>query len=50
MSRQASVEVLKEFPDAFNRHGLDSIMSYFADDCVFNVGVSEWTLTGTAVS
>jgi hypothetical protein len=48
------------FLDAFNRHDLDAIMGYFADDCVFymprgagprgDLGVSEWTLTGTATS
>lgn len=35
MSEQATVELLKGFLDAFNRHDLDAIMSYFADDCVF---------------
>jgi len=30
-----TVELLKGFLDAFNRHDLDSIMSYFAEDCVF---------------
>jgi steroid delta-isomerase-like uncharacterized protein len=35
MTRPASVEVLKEFLDAFNRHDLDAIMEHFADDCVF---------------
>jgi steroid delta-isomerase-like uncharacterized protein len=94
MSEQATVELLKRFLDAFNRHDLDSIMSHFADDCVLytprgasprgdryvgkdavraglakrfegipdvhygedrhwacgDLGVSEWTLTGTTVS
>lgn len=94
MSDHVSRELLKSFLEAFNRHDLDSIMSYFADDCVFymprgarprgdqyvgknevraglakrfegipdvhygddqhwvcgNIGVSEWTLTGTSVS
>lgn len=94
MSEQVSVETLKDFLKAFNRHDLDSIMSYFADDCIFymprgakphgdryvgkaevraglasrfegipdvhygkdqhwicgNLGVSEWTLTGTTKS
>lgn len=94
MSEHPTVEQLKEFLDAFNRHDLGSIMSYFADDCVLytpqgagprgdryvgrenvraglarrfegipnvhygddqhwtcgNLGVSEWTLTGTSVS
>jgi ketosteroid isomerase-like protein len=35
MSKHTSVELLKGFLDAFNRHDLDSIMEYFADDCVF---------------
>jgi steroid delta-isomerase-like uncharacterized protein len=34
-SSQVTPELLKAFLDAFNRHDLDSIMSYFADDCVF---------------
>jgi ketosteroid isomerase-like protein len=35
MPEHATVELLKGFLDAFNRHDLDAIMSYFADDCVF---------------
>ena len=35
MSEHAIVELLTGFLDAFNRHDLDSIMGYFADDCVF---------------
>jgi len=35
MSDTVTSELLKEFLEAFNRHDLDSIMSYFADDCVF---------------
>ena len=35
MSEQVNVELLKGFLEAFNRHDLDSIMDYFADDCVF---------------
>ena len=35
MSEQVNVETLKDFLEAFNRHDLDSIMSYFADDCIF---------------
>ena len=31
----ANTDTLKGFLDAFNRHDLDDIMSYFADDCVF---------------
>jgi ketosteroid isomerase-like protein len=94
MSEPVTVELLKSFLEAFNRHDLDAIMTYFSDDCVFympkgagprgdkyvgkaevraglarrfeglpdvhygedrhwagsDFGVSEWTLTGTAVS
>ena len=35
MARHATVELLKGFLEAFNRHDLDAIMSYFADECVF---------------
>lgn len=35
MSEQITVALLKEFLEAFNRHDLDSIMDFFADDCVF---------------
>jgi ketosteroid isomerase-like protein len=34
MSDHVSKELLKGFLEAFNRHDLDSIMDYFADDCV----------------
>jgi ketosteroid isomerase-like protein len=94
MSAQVTVELLKDFLEAFNRHDLDAIMDCFADDCVFymprgagprgdryagrqevraglakrfegipdvhygddrhwvcgDLGVSEWTLTGTSTS
>lgn len=94
MPEQVTIDVLKGFLDAFNRHDLDAIMDYFADDCVFymprgagprgdqfvgkaavrsglakrfegipdvhygddrhwicgDLGLSEWTLTGTATS
>ena len=94
MSQQVTHALLQGFLDAFNRHDLDAIMDYFADDCVFymprgssprgdrfvgkdqvraglakrfagipdvhygedrhwvcgDFGVSEWTITGTAVS
>ena len=35
---------LKEFLAAFNRHDLDAIMSYFSDDCVFEMprGPEPW--------
>lgn len=35
MAEHINIEVLKSFLEAFNRHDLDSIMDYFADDCVF---------------
>jgi steroid delta-isomerase-like uncharacterized protein len=31
----SSSALLKAFLDAFNRHDLDDIMRFFADDCVF---------------
>lgn len=89
-----TVDTLKQILEAFNRHDLDAIMEFFADDCSFdspkgpdpwgkrsigkeqvrealggrftgipdvhygddrhwvagNMGVSEWTLTGTTTS
>lgn len=94
MSESPTRELLKAFLEAFNRHDLDAIMSYFAEDCVLymprgsaprgdryagkeqvraglarrfeglpdvhygedrhwvcgDLGVSEWTLTGTSTS
>ena len=35
MSTHVTVELLEEFLAAFNRHDLDAIMSFFADDCAF---------------
>ncbi len=35
MSEQVTIELLKGFLEAFNRHDLDAIMGYFAEDCVF---------------
>jgi ketosteroid isomerase-like protein len=32
---RVSVEMLREVLDAFNRHDLDGIMAYFAEDAVF---------------
>jgi len=34
MSEHVNYELLKGFLEAFNRHDLDSIMGYFADECV----------------
>ncbi len=94
MPERVTVELLKELLAAFNRHDLDAIMGYFADECVLYMprgagprgdrfagksavraalatrfqgipdvhygedahwvggdhGVSEWTLSGTAVT
>ncbi len=93
MSAQVTEQLLKDFLEAFNRHDLDAIIDYFAEDCVFymprgassrgdrhtgkaevraglakrfkgipdvhygsdkhwvcgDLGVSEWTLTGTSI-
>jgi ketosteroid isomerase-like protein len=35
MSEPVTYELLKGFLEAFNRHDLDAIMNYFAEDCVF---------------
>lgn len=34
MSERVTVALMKGFLDAFNRHDLDAIMGYFADECV----------------
>ena len=35
MTSEVTIELLKGFLEAFNRHDLDAIMDYFHDDCVF---------------
>jgi ketosteroid isomerase-like protein len=35
MSEQVNYETLKGLLNAFNRHDLDAIMDYFAEECVF---------------
>src|SRR5262245_43483890 len=35
MSADLQLDVLHQVLDAFNRHDLDAITSFFADDCVF---------------
>lgn len=35
MADQVNFALLKGFLESFNRHDLDSIMDYFAEDCVF---------------
>jgi len=44
MSRGSHVGVLREILDGFNRHDLDAIMSFFADDCVLETprGPERW--------
>ena len=39
-----SVETLRQITDAFNRHDLDAIMSFFAEDAVFETprGSEPW--------
>lgn len=37
MSGLVTYELLKGFLEAFNRHDLNAIMDYFAEDCVFYV-------------
>jgi ketosteroid isomerase-like protein len=32
-NKTISVEILKQFLEAFNRHDLDAIMEFFAEDC-----------------
>ena len=34
-SGEVSIEFLKAFADAWNRHDVDSLMSFMTDDCVF---------------
>lgn len=34
---EVTVETLKRILEAFNRHDLDAIMAFFADDCVFEM-------------
>jgi ketosteroid isomerase-like protein len=35
MSKPVTHVLLEGFLDAFNRHDLDAIMDYFAEDCIF---------------
>ena len=32
---EVTTEVLQAFADAWNRHDIDALMSFMADDCVF---------------
>lgn len=44
MNEIVTAETLKDILDAFNRHDLDAIMSYFAEDSVFEMprGPDPW--------
>lgn len=41
-----TIDTLKAFLDAFNRHDIDAIMEFFADDCVMEAprGPNPWGL------
>ena len=45
-----SADTLKQFLEAFNRHDLDAIMEFFAEDCTMDLprGPNPWRLTGKA--
>ncbi len=47
MGAERNVGVLRQILDGFNRHDLESIMSHFADDCVFESPIAQ-TVTGEA--
>ena len=44
MTQDVSAETLRAIADAFNRHDLDAIMEFFADDAVFEAprGPQPW--------
>lgn len=44
-----SIEVLKAFADAWNRHDIDALMSFMTDDCVFesSAGPEVWGMSWT---
>lgn len=44
VTRSVTVETLEEILEAFNRHDLDAIMSFFAEDCTFDMprGLHSW--------
>lgn len=35
-SQPVDIQMLKDFSAAWNRHDIDALMSFMADDCVFN--------------
>ena len=44
MAATLTVDVLRQFLDAFNRHDLDAIMGFFAEECVLETprGSDPW--------
>jgi ketosteroid isomerase-like protein len=44
VAQNVTVETLRQLLDAFNRHDLDAVMSFFADDCVLEMprGPEPW--------
>lgn len=37
MDKQPTIELLKDFLNAFNRHDLDAIMDFFGEDCILDM-------------
>ncbi len=37
MVKRPTIDILKAFLDAFNRHDLDAIMVFFCDDCILDM-------------
>lgn len=35
VNREVTTEILQAFADAWNRHDIDALMSFMADDCIF---------------
>lgn len=35
MPERVTIQLMKDFLEAFNRHDLDAIMEFFAEDCLF---------------
>lgn len=42
--KMVTIDVLKEFLEAFNRHDIDSILEFFADECIMDLprGPDPW--------
>jgi steroid delta-isomerase-like uncharacterized protein len=45
-SSGARLDVMRKFADAWNAHDLDALMSFMADDCVFDASAGD-AVTGT---